>query len=596
MRTALTLWGAVMVVGLLYAQSLSVIPDEPLARIQVVDEQGQPIRTAKVHVSATVNEIREMATVPAWQPVNARGICVVEGDISHRSRMREILAGKLPVKLECMVAAPGYVPLRFGHTANPRETITATLKPARSFELRLLTADGNPVDLRLREDFYQAHSASPLLIASTDGKPLCASGKQAPEEDRLFGTPPLCLNFGIHTLGDGRYRVDVPPEFSGTLALFVHHPDVIRYYLHMLKPDEWQSGAVEVRLPKPSMMLLEFDLEAWRKAYKDLSGLFLHLAPLNSRELPLMFYSEALSGHRFAGGVVAERNVAPGPYQVLLQLSDKDMHETIVHAPTGGFVYHRVAPKPFDIAEYRGKRQVRVQIRRAGGGALEGAHYRVALRRSYSQARTVQEGRTDKKGAFVLRNLYENPSDSNAYNRIGYQIFVNDRFVRYFTLVRGDGVREISITLAPQPGDPAINFKAVDVRTGKPVELRTLRGKWVYLEFWATWCGPCQRAMEELKAFVEKQPDSWRKQVVVLSVSIDESREVVLPHLQRRGWDKFALHTWDEGQRAAQLYGVDAIPTAFLIDPRGKVVWTGNPLSREQESLLRQIGGKGGAR
>jgi thiol-disulfide isomerase/thioredoxin len=596
MRTALTLWGAVMVVGLLYAQSLSVIPDEPLARIQVVDEQGQPIRTAKVHVSATVNEIREMATVPAWQPVNARGICVVEGDISHRSRMREILAGKLPVKLECMVAAPGYVPLRFGHTANPRETITATLKPARSFELRLLTADGNPVDLRLREDFYQAHSASPLLIASTDGKPLCASGKQAPEEDRLFGTPPLCLNFGIHTLGDGRYRVDVPPEFSGTLALFVHHPDVIRYYLHMLKPDEWQSGAVEVRLPKPSMMLLEFDLEAWRKAYKDLSGLFLHLAPLNSRELPLMFYSEALSGHRFAGGVVAERNVAPGPYQVLLQLSDKDMHETIVHAPTGGFVYHRVAPKPFDIAEYRGKRQVRVQIRRAGGGALEGAHYRVTLRRSYSQARTVQEGRTDKKGAFVLRNLYENPSDSNAYNRIGYQIFVNDRFVRYFTLVRGDGVREISITLAPQPGDPAINFKAVDVRTGKPVELRTLRGKWVYLEFWATWCGPCQRAMEELKAFVEKQPDSWRKQVVVLSVSIDESREVVLPHLQRRGWDKFALHTWDEGQRAAQLYGVDAIPTAFLIDPRGKVVWTGNPLSREQESLLRQIGGKGGAR
>jgi len=596
MRTALTLWGAAMVVGLLYAQSLSEIPDEPLARIQVVDEQGQPIRTAKVHVSATVNEIREMATVPAWQPVNARGICVVEGEISHRSRMREILAGKLPVKLECMVAAPGYVPLHFGHTANPRETITATLKPARSFELRLLTADGNPVDLRLREDFYQAHSASPLLIASTDGKPLCASGKQAPEEDRLFRTPPLCLNFGIHTLGDGRYRVDVPPEFSGTLALFVHHPDVIRYYLHTLKPDEWQSGAVEVRLPKPSVMLLEFDLGAWRKAYKDLSQLSLNIAPLGGIRPPLRFYSEAFVGRQLASGVVVERNVAPGPYRVSLYLWNKDTHETSVQAPEGGFVHQMIAPKPFDIATYRGKRQVRVQIRRAGGASLAGAHYRVELTRGYRQARTLQEGQLDKNSAFVLRNLYENPSGSDGFSAIGYRIFVNGRFARDFMLTRGDGIRELRITLAPQPGDPAINFKAVDVRTGKPVELRALRGKWVYLEFWATWCGPCQRAMEELKAFVEKQPASWRKQVVVLTVSIDESREVVLPHLQRRGWDKFALHTWDEGRRAAQLYGVDAVPTAFLIDPRGKVVWTGNPLSREQESLLRQIGAKGGAR
>jgi hypothetical protein len=64
--------------------------------------------------------------------------------------------------------------------------------------------------------------------------------------------------------------------------------------------------------------------------------------------------------------------------------------------------------------------------------------------------------------------------------------------------------------------------------------------------------------MEELKAFVEKQPDSWRKQVVVLTVSIDEDKDVVLSHLQRRGWDKFALHAWDEGQRAAQQYGVEA--------------------------------------
>jgi thiol-disulfide isomerase/thioredoxin len=596
MRTLMTLLGTVVFGGLVHAQSALEIPDEPLARIQVVDEQGQPIRTAKVHVSATVDRRRQMATMPAWQAVNARGVCVVEGEMSHRFQMREILAGTLPVELQVMVAAPGYVPLYLERAANPRETMTATLAPARSFELRLLTADGEPVNLRMGEDLYQEHRSSPLLIGSVDGKSVCAVGAPQSERSRFMGAPPLCLNFGIYPLGDGRYRVDVPQEFEGALVLMVHSPEVIRYYLRTLEPNEWQSGTVEVRLPKPGMMVLEIDLEAWRTAYKDLSELSLRVAPQAEAPSTLLFYSDAFVGRRFSGGLVVKRNVAPGTYQASLYLWNKDTHQTTLQVPEGGVVRQKIAPKPFDVADYRGKRQVRVQIQRAGGKSVAGARYRVELTRGYGQARTLQEGTLDKNGALVLRNLYENPADPEPSNVIGYRIFVNGKFARYFALTQGDGIRDLQITLAPQPGDPAINFTATDLRTGKPVELRTLRGKWVYLEFWATWCGPCQTAMEELKAFVEKQPDSWRKQVVVLTVSVDEDKEVVLPHLQKRGWDKFALHAWDEGQRAAQQYGVEGIPTAFLIDPQGKVVWAGNPLTRQQESLLRQIGNKGGAR
>jgi hypothetical protein len=178
-----------------------------------------------------------MATMPAWQAVNARGVCVVEGEMSHRFQMREILAGTLPVELQVMVAAPGYVPLYFGRAANPRETINATLKPARSFELRLLTADGEPVNLQMGEDLYQEHRSSPLLIGSVDGAPVCALGEQQSERFRASGAPPLCLNFGIYPLGDGRYRVDVPQAFTGKLLLMVHSPEVIRYYLRTLEPE-----------------------------------------------------------------------------------------------------------------------------------------------------------------------------------------------------------------------------------------------------------------------------------------------------------------------------------------------------------------------
>jgi thiol-disulfide isomerase/thioredoxin len=164
----------------------------------------------------------------------------------------------------------------------------------------------------------------------------------------------------------------------------------------------------------------------------------------------------------------------------------------------------KIAPKPFDVADYRGKRQVRMQIQRAGGKSVAGARYRVELTRGYGQARTLQKGQLDKNGAFVLRNLYENPANTDAFNAVGYRIYVNGKFARYFTLTQGDGIRDLQITLAPQPGDPAINFTATDLRTGKPVELRTLRGKWVYLEFWATWCEPCHKAMETLRAFLTK--------------------------------------------------------------------------------------------
>jgi hypothetical protein len=396
------------------------------------------------------------------------------------------------------------LPLYLERAAKPRETITATLTPARSFELRLLTADGEPVNLRMGEALYQEHRSSPLLIGSVDGKPVCAAGAPQSERSRFMGAPPLCLNFGIYPLGEGRYRVDVPQAFTGALVLMVHSPEVVRYYMRTLEPDEWQSGTVEVRLPKPSTMVLEVDLEAWRKAYKDFSELSRSVMPPGSAQSSLMFYSDAFVGREFSGGLVVERNVAPGTYQVTLYLWEKDSHQTTLQVPEGGVVRRKIAPKPFDIADYRGKRQVRMQIQRAGGKSLAGARYRVDLTRGYGNARTLQEGKLDKNGAFVLRNLYENPANTDAFNAIGYRIYVNGKFARYFTLTQGDGIRDLQITLAPQPGDPAINFTATDLRTGKPVELRTLRGKWVYLEFWATWCEPCHKAMETLRAFLTK--------------------------------------------------------------------------------------------
>jgi peroxiredoxin len=110
-------------------------------------------------------------------------------------------------------------------------------------------------------------------------------------------------------------------------------------------------------------------------------------------------------------------------------------------------------------------------------------------------------------------------------------------------------------------------FKLRD-RTGREVSLADLRGKVVFLNFWATWCAPCREEMPSLAALA-RSIDA--QDAVFLAVSVDEEWEVV---------DRFAAQTplpftvlLDPSQEVAAAYGSVKFPESFVIGKDGQLLY-----------------------
>lgn len=120
----------------------------------------------------------------------------------------------------------------------------------------------------------------------------------------------------------------------------------------------------------------------------------------------------------------------------------------------------------------------------------------------------------------------------------------------------------------------------------KMVTLSDYRGKVVLINFWATWCQPCQAEMPHLQAIYD---EFHEKGFEVLSISIDESRDSskVKP-LIRRGKYTFPV-LLDKQTKVIPLYNPDqTLPYNVLVDKEGKMVWTKLSYAPGEEKLIRE--------
>ncbi len=150
----------------------------------------------------------------------------------------------------------------------------------------------------------------------------------------------------------------------------------------------------------------------------------------------------------------------------------------------------------------------------------------------------------------------------------------------------------LKIGIQPIKGDPkAPNFYLEDLK-GKKSELNNFKGKVIFLNFWATWCGPCKEEMPSMETLYQQFKE---KDFVFLSISVDyEGRKPVKEFIEKKRYTFPVL--LDPKCDVLDLYEVKRIPTTIIIDKNRKVIGraTGpiNWKSPEVISLLSILLGK----
>lgn len=129
-------------------------------------------------------------------------------------------------------------------------------------------------------------------------------------------------------------------------------------------------------------------------------------------------------------------------------------------------------------------------------------------------------------------------------------------------------------------GTQAVNFEETSL-DNQTIRLEDFRGKYVLLDFWGSWCGPCHEEAPHMKKAYERFND----QVEFVGIAVDNNRQSVKDFIQKYdiSWPQIQVpRNHPVPAKLVSKYNINGYPTLFLIGPEGKIIINGN---KESERL-----------
>ena len=194
----------------------------------------------------------------------------------------------------------------------------------------------------------------------------------------------------------------------------------------------------------------------------------------------------------------------------------------------------------------------------------------------------IDENKNNALGPYLVSNIYYSDDKLEELEAI-MKTFSEQALASIYYL---ELVTKIDIWKSVAVGQPAINFSQQDT-TGTEISLSSFKGKYLLIDFWASWCGPCRVENPNVVALYQEMKD---KDFEIIGVSFDTDREKWVNAIKEDGvnWIHVSdLKGWKNAVGAT--YGVNAIPHTVLLDKEGVIIaknLRGKDLREKLESIL----------